>query len=505
MPALRIPPSAALVILMATPFAAFCLGFLQLSIGLPAAALLVAGLLLGRGSACSEPVDGRALFASMMIALVGCLLGGQGRIVYAPDDWVVRDAVLADLVRLPWPPGYLLESGAFVLRAPVGMYLVPALVGKAAGLWAAHLALLLQNTAILGLLLFRMAGRRPGLRDVLVVAPLFLLFSGADVVIFLAKAAKAATVGAPAPWPWHLEHWNGLFQYSSHTTQLFWVPHHAFAGWFAAVLLIRWREGELGSPQVLSGLCLALLWSPFAVAGAVPFVIVAAVADLRARRLSLRTILGAALVGAATLPAVVYLTLDSDMVERELLISDPKFVPAYLLFLMVELAPFFWLLARFGNQASRSEIVLIGGLLLAFPLYKIGFSNDFTMRASIPALALLAMVVIEGARAATHAGRGALVPYALVFAIGVATPTIEIARAVLFPRNPPAGCDLVSAWRSSSFGGFPMSTYLAPVRPETARLLRATRAEAQDSGGCPEVGKARSAIAPPPTTGSTFR
>ena len=104
----------------------------------------------------------------------------------------------------------------------------------------------------------------------LAVAAVIVLFSGLDVIGDLWRAPHFA-----AHWDItrHLEWWAGRYQYSSMTTQLFWVPNHALGGWLTIGLLLR---GERDTPldSMLPMIVVAVaLWSPLAALGAVPFVL----------------------------------------------------------------------------------------------------------------------------------------------------------------------------------------------------------------------------------------
>ena len=81
--------------------------------------LTVAALALGyRGfdAAGAQHLDLPILAICLLIATIGCLVGGQGRIFYAADDWIIRDAVLADLVSNSWPPSYNLDNQSVILE-----------------------------------------------------------------------------------------------------------------------------------------------------------------------------------------------------------------------------------------------------------------------------------------------------------------------------------------------------------------------------------------------------
>ena len=458
-------PSRLLLLLFALPLLIFDATFLSPAVGLPAAVLTVAALALGyRGfdATDAQHFDLPILAICLLIATIGCLVGGQGRIFYAADDWIIRDAVLADLVSNSWPPSYNLDNQSVILRAPLGMYLLPALVGRLAGVAAAHTALVIQNILIFALILFELSRThvRPAGRVVLIL--LFLLFSGLDVVPWAIRWG----VHFKDSWeiPSHLEWWADEVQYSSHVTQLFWAPQHAFAGWVFAAFYLRWRQGSLGAPplSLVFGLC--LFWSPLAAMGALPFLLFACVVDLHRRKIRVAHLAAPMLLLLAVIPVGLYLLMDGGDIRRQLLILEPGFWATYIAFLVIEVVPFYLILRASPSSTyliRRVEFALIFIMLGLFPLYTVGASNDFTMRASIPALAILAMLVMERVYVAVVERQASRVWMAAVVIVGAATPAIEIARAFIRPADQYSSCSLPEAWRNSRFAVFPMAAYIA--------------------------------------------
>ena len=99
----------------------------------------------------------------------------------------------------------------------------------------------------------------------------FLLFSGLDVVPWALGWDRLSKNSWE--FPLHLEWWAGPIQYSSHVTQLFWVPQHALAGWAFAAFYLRWREGAVNAPTLALVFGLCVFWSPLAAIGALPFLL----------------------------------------------------------------------------------------------------------------------------------------------------------------------------------------------------------------------------------------
>jgi len=136
----------AAVLYAAVPVAVFLLGWLKLYWGIPAAALLAAGL-LGLRPGRKEPsaaaaekavcVPVWALAVVLVFALAWCFLGGQGGYFYQNSDFANRNGVLHDLVNYPWPVYYQSDSGGFgnhgnpfALVYYICHWLLPALAGK---------------------------------------------------------------------------------------------------------------------------------------------------------------------------------------------------------------------------------------------------------------------------------------------------------------------------------------------------------------------------------------
>ena len=398
------------------------------------------------GTLLAEPIDRSTLFLCLAVSVVMILLGGEGHVFFTNWDWLWRDAVLADLVRSPALPIYDVDGQTYLLRAPLGLYLVPALVGHLTSLGIGHAALFAQDVLVTAALLYfvKVLSAKRGFM-VLVV---FAAFSGLDILGTLLMAVGEGRDVMRLTLPSHLEHWSPVFQYSSHITQLFWVPNHALPGWWLAILalLCARRDISLGELGLACAVC--LIWSPLAVAGALPiaaFLMAGRLGEIRDRQLWL-----AVPPALCFVPVALYLMGDSASVPHELLLFVPGFWPTVLPFLLLEIPQAIIVAAAWERLPPpvRKVVVPALALLLVLPVYQIGSNDDLLMRGSIPALALLAFafgqVLADGWRP-----RAVVFGAALTIAlIGAVTPAFEIARSLVMPRFAISDCNLVSAWQS---------------------------------------------------------
>jgi hypothetical protein len=413
-----------------------------------------------------ERVPLRRLGLCLAIATVLLLLGGEGRIFYANIDWQVRDAILLDLTRHPWPFAYLrVGHPAEMLRLPLGMYLLPALAGKAMRSdGVAMIALLAQNAVLLGGLLasgstlYRVPGDR--VRALVVVAA----FSGIDTL--------GAMLSDPAqlhPFDRHIEGWARL-QYSSTFTVLAWVPQHGLAGWPGALLFLLERRGRIAPAQAIAPLPLLALWSPLALVGALPFVAMTGARLLRRRGpIGLPCIAGL-LASAIAVPALFYLHTDAGDGTTRFSIRALTGVQ-WSLFLAVEVLPFLGP-ALFACRWRRDGVVMatVTLILAIAPFLWIGDNCDLMMRASIPALTLLSLYVAETLGDPSRRARAMRPLLVMALVSGALTPARELWRALLYRPSPITRCDLPSAF-AVSFSAWGMGQDLVPLSrmPEALR------------------------------------
>lgn len=402
---------------------------------------------------------------AMLIALAVFLLGGEGRLFYANADWQIRDAILRDMSSTSWPFAYALDGQAAILRAPVGMYLMPSLAGSR----GSEIALLLSNSIRLALLISLAWQLFDSRKKRVFALCIFLVFSGWDIV----GSLLYNNAGIPVSWD-HLETWNFGFQFSSHITQAFWVPQHALAGWASALTFLLWRKGLAPIGWFAATIPLVAIWSPLAIMGAMPFVLLAGATALLNKQYDWRDVALALLAFAAALPALFYMQIDAANLGSEI-----RQAPAsiYILLFAFEVAPFIILplLDRTSTAAERLTFWTILSCLILMPFWKIGINSDFQMRASIMPLALLALMFAEWCIKAEQRRprpRPALAFAALAVLLGTVTPVFELRRALVNDPSPAPRCSLIGAWHKQSGLIAPYAAYLADVRSFPGNLKR---------------------------------
>lgn len=432
---------AASSIYLAVPVAVFLTGWLKPAVAWPLTVLLavgVGGFLRAARSGCSGTrVSVFRLGVAVMLATIPVVLAGAGGIGMQTWDWTKHNAVLADLISRPWPVVYQTEQDAVALVYYLAYYLPAALAGKVAGWTAANLALFLTTWtgAVLACLWLTVLARGALIPAALV----FVLFSGMDV-------AGAMLTSPVAAWPglvdrFHLEWWAGHWQYSSNVSLLYFVPQQAIGAWLATAMAAdAYLRGHRNFPVILWPAVLAL-WSPFAVIGLLPMVLLHLQASWTGSGMRGQVSL-ANLAGLAT-GMVLCLYFWSRFVPFELpdvhtppggapapgafewvpgRLSAARFVNDYVVFVLCEflvLAGLVTSLLRSPKWRRARHLMLIAaGVLLALPLFHYGIYNDLVMRASIPSLFVVqAGVVLALGRASSRCLRPAVLAVLAVGAV----------------------------------------------------------------------------------------
>ena len=442
------PAERAALLYLALPTLIFIAGWLRWPV---AALLLVAcACLLYSGWTCFGKCSAERRSTGALIWIAGTALawsafGGGSHFMYANTDWVVRDAVLGDLVRMEWPLHYRGADGTdLILRSAIGFFLPPALFGKFAGFQQLDLVMYAWTT--LGVALFLLLLPLPAKPGLKLVAGLVLVvfFSGMD---FLGQLI--ATESLP-DFPLRLAWWVPL-SYPALTIQILWAPNHCLPIWISTLLILRHLDTHDFPLVVCVILPLTLIWTPFAVLGLLPFLIRGAY--LYGKTHWRQAVLPwHAIASGAALTAVMlaFLLLDIGGIDSRLpLVPDSAMAPAnhlfqavslhsYLLFVSCEFMLLAMVLWPNVSRGDTGNFYLAVAILLVLPLFKFGPNNDFILRTSGPSLIVLLSVSLRTLVIAAHSPSVSSRVLAWLFlAIGANTAFYEFWRAAAWPRWKP--------------------------------------------------------------------
>ncbi|MDO8786514.1 MAG: hypothetical protein Q7J42_00370 [Sulfuritalea sp.] len=459
------------------PIPVFLLGFFTPWLGIPATAFALLAFARSSpfGSAVAPRWTGRMLAGALLLmafAAAWTSLGGAGHLFHANSiDWVPRYGVLRDLVVYDWPPRYTDAVGnELILRAPLGYYLVPAVLGKLLGIAWADRVLLLWTW--LGVSLFFLAnfGGSPARRFLVLI--LFAIASGMDIAGVYWKDGM----------PWlgsHIEWWTGRMKYSSNSTMLYWIPNHVIPGWVLGAWL--WRlQGSADFLRRVPVIGLAVMtWSPLPFVGALPMIAVIGwqfrgelMSGMHDLARAFAHILFPALLIAA------YLLMGAGGIKAWAVVPPNTALVGggftwwtdTLVFIVIEVMAF-GVLAR---QCDRSSVLDSGLLLLCLlPFFSFGPTNDLATLGAIPALTLMWLTLINELTSPYHqrrlsAGRRGLL--VVLFLVGAVTPFQESYRALALKQWDPDP----SMPAPVAIAGFP-AHYYAPASHWFAAVLKETQ------------------------------
>lgn len=379
----------------------------------------------------------KAVFATGII-LLWVYLSGVGALVVQNADHAYRNTIYEMLVNYEWPvTGQVFIQGEPARRALVyyiGFWLPSALFGKVFGMEAGYLFQVFWAALGIGLFYYLLCLKRKSLS----LWPLivFIFFSGLDIVGFYISGNDMGLMSATL----HLEWWS-QFQFSGFTTQLFWVFNQAVPAWVCLMLIQIQKTNRY--LVFLMGLLLLSSTLPFI--GMVPFVIYFMCSRKYGESsylshewqksfvedtFTLENLLGGGFVGILT-----YLYLKCNFSGQRIVMNQggesttKGFILIYIVFLLLE-AGVYWL-AVYRFEKKNPLFWLVMGWLCICPLVRIGYGGDFCMRASIPALMLLCLMVIDALQSAAEEKNYFLLGSMIILLLmGSVTSIHEINRTV---------------------------------------------------------------------------
>lgn len=405
----------------------------------------------GQPSQAAPRVSLGLIAGSTIIAFILCLVGGEGGFFYESLDWQVRNAQLRDLVVFPWPYVYAVDgAGDLLHRTQIGLFLIPALVGKVIGLRAAEIGLLIQDALLFGVILSCALALFASPRARLVALIVIVIFSGMDFLGQELRFWREPSFGRAGEGI-SIESWaaTGAGIYPSHINQILWAPHHTVAGWLGAVLFLLWQRRILPLGSFLVFLPLFPLWSPLAVVGLLPLALWAGLRTFWRRELEWADFLAPMLVTVISVPSLLYLAAGGAAMRHTFFNLN---APTYVIFVAFEVAPYAAAAALMIRRSifGMAPLLIVSAALLLIPAYQVGLGRDFQMRSSIPALFILSILCAEMLLrfAASQRWKEKAAAFALmgILALGSITGAYEMSKAFLLQPSPRVRCSLLNAW-----------------------------------------------------------
>ena len=355
------------------PVLAFMAGWMHWYISLPAAALLMWGIIKGaRSSAPARdgmpeqapfPLFTRQSLCVLAAFIVVMIFSGWGGWVNQHPDHIVRNACLQELVSSPWP---VVFPDGDVLIYNIGFWIIPALAGKLTGLDAARILLPLW-----------------GAWGFFLTWCWICVFSGRRSAVFALLLIMFGSL-------LNLQCWLSLDLFRLH---YFGIAEQIMCSANASIPVVRffvWLAASRMPPGWLLPLfsCMAF-YSPLAAVGGLPLIVCEGIREWKARRNG-QAVWSVPAVLAAAIPGICFLIYYGHVNAPSSRMGLRPFYTGWGDFLLIgtsflAYALFCW---RDFRRNPLFLCTLATGLLLPF-LYVNGDVNDLLCKGSVPAMACL--------------------------------------------------------------------------------------------------------------------
>lgn len=381
-------------------------------------------------------IQPRRFLILICIIITIVLLSGIGSYVWQNSDHLWRNEIFEILVQKSWPVKKVCIGEETITRGLIyyiGFWLPSAVIGKIFGMSAGYFAQFIW--ACIGVFLvwiyISCYCKKYEVKTILY----FVFFSGLDIIGHFLRGDFGCLLNCE-----HLEWWGGAMQFSSFTTQLFWVFNQAIYAWLITLLILQ----ELRNNRIIFLWGCGLMTCTLPFVGMIPFLIWRIIKNIRTQfikdkniNLVLRdlftfeNIFGGGCIGIISF---LYLKGNGSGQQVQIMLNNLsiKGILVYCAFIFLEVGVYYILIYPY----KHNTLFWISFIILCIcPWIQIGSGIDFCMRASIPALVVLFLLVKEAweeyyisiNKLYKLCGRLLIA----VFLIGALTPIHEIGRTIL--------------------------------------------------------------------------
>ncbi len=331
-----------------------------------------------------------------VIASIWVCSSGIGALVFQNSDHECRNFIFELLVTQKFPVIFNYDNVPYFMTYYIGFWLPSAFIAKIFGnnVQLGYYLQVIWATIGIFLVFYYILSFFKN-KNILPII-IFIFFSGLDFL-------GAKLVGFPTNPVSHLEWWYPDYQFSSFTTQLYWVFNQAIPAWLVTMVILK----EENNKNILCLYSLAFLSATLPAIGMFPIVLYCLYKNslkVKSFELSLdyfRTFIKSCcsyqnIICAffIILVSLAYLTGNISGSQKAFSYFDIFELLKFLLyFFLLEVGLYLILIWKFNKKEPLFYIALVS--LLIYPFIKVGISNDFCMRATIPALIILFLLIIK--------------------------------------------------------------------------------------------------------------
>lgn len=370
----------------------------------------------------------------LFISLILIFLSGIGGFVYQNKDHLYRNAIFSELINNKWPI-YISPGGEFTKEVMMVYYfaiwLPSALIGKIFGMKIAYLSFYIW--CVIGLFLFLNYLRKYNKNNYLIPIILFIGISGLDIIEQLFCNQNFFDLITSFN---HLERTTG-YQYSSFITQLFWVFNQAIPAWLLTMLILNEKDNN----RIFILVTISLLFSTFPTVGLL-FIAFYKIYLSDNNKLNIDNIIEKTkalftkenlLLGIPLFLIIVSFILSNSAGSIITTYVTSNKILSLVITYMFEFFIYYYFIFKYTDNKRLAIISFIS--LLICPFISINGSDDFCMRASIPGLVVMLILIIKLFPKIKN-NKIDYIIFLIIFMIGAITPLNEINRTILnTPKN----------------------------------------------------------------------
>jgi len=378
----------------------------------------------------------------LLLVIAWIYYSGIGALSFQNSDHNCRNPIFELLVTQSWP--VTTDNGEYILTYYIGFWLLPAVIGKIFNsITVGYYAQVIW--AVIGTFLTLYYVFSIFKKKIFIPVIIFIFFSGLDILGCILFSTLKGVLFDPYYSPFnivkHIEWWYPRFQFSSFTTQLYWVFNQAIPAWIGTMLLYHQKNNK----SIIFLYTSLFISSTLPAIGLLPFVFYWVLKNgnnniknaFNKRHLidALKSVFTFQnIIGGLFILICSYLYLSNNIAGHNVDIipqtTSNSFIFWLLTFFLLEVGVYIICISNYSKKDPLFYIMI--ACFLLYPYQILGGSFDFCMRATIPALLILYIFILKTLYFKNSIKNISVLCLIITLIIGSVTPIHEIARSIIY-------------------------------------------------------------------------